>query len=99
MQTHDINFKDFNNNSNYYLGLNIHASLGKFFNFIEFNELEYTPMNAEGNPINVFGATLRELTVPETVSDVHDTYKLNWYTGYWNLARLIEERFGKNVNT
>ena len=69
------------------------------FNFIEFNQLEYTPKDVEGNPVNGFGATLRELTVPQTVSDTHDNYKLTWYSGYWNLARLIEERFGKNVNT
>jgi len=98
-QTHDINFENFITQSNYYLGLNIHASLGKFFNFIEFNELDYTPINADGNPINAFGATLRELTVPQTVSDISDTYKVKWYSGYWNLKYLIEERFGKNVNT
>lgn len=107
VQTHDIDDVDFINHSNYYLGLNIHASLGKFFNFIEFNQLEYTPEDAEDKPINVFGATLRELIVPahydpsyeETISDIHDNYKVNWYSGYWNLRYLLEEKFGKNANT
>ncbi len=102
-QTHDINFKDFINNSNYYLGLNIHASLGKFFNFIEFNQLEYTPKDIEDNPINAFGGMLRELIIPahydpnceETVSDTDDNYKVNWYSGYEYLRYLIEEKFGK----
>ena len=92
--------------TNYYLGLNIHISLGKFFNFIGFNQLEYTPRDVNNNPINMFGATLRELVLEKDsdwtdifLSDVHDNYKVNWYSGYWNLRYMIEERFGKNVNT
>ena len=78
------------------MGLNIHASLGKFFNFIEFNQLEYTPRDVEDTPINVFGAILRELTAPSlTASDISDNYKVKWYSEYWHLRYLIEERFGK----
>ena len=101
IQTHDINDEK-TWQTNYYLGLNIHASLGKFFNFSEFNQLEYTPRDVNDNPVNMFGATLRELIVVGTdisVSDIHDNYKVNWYSGYWNLIYMIEERFGKNVNT
>lgn len=101
LQTHDINDK-IAIKTNQYLGLHIHASLGDFFKNNNFNQLDYTSYRFNNCPVNVFGATLREMRLPPNklaVTDIYDDYKLRWYNGYWAILSEITEKFGKNDNT
>jgi hypothetical protein len=98
-QVYDINDKGLVNN--YYLGLNIHVSLGKFFKDSNFNQLDYTPSDVSGKPINVFGTLIRDIKLPNEclVTDINDDYKLRWYDNYDSIKNTIIEKFGKHDNT
>ena len=100
VQTHDVTDKEANN-TGYFLGLNIHSSLGKFFKNSNFNQLEYTPLGVKPGhsySVNVFGAILRDMILPNgsVVGDSNgDYYKLKWYTKYDDMLSKILERFGQ----
>lgn len=98
-QVYDINDKGLVNN--YYLGLNIHASLGKFFKDSNFNQLDYTPTDVTGRPIDVFGTLIRDIKLPNEclVTDINDDYKIRWYDNYDSIRNTIIEKFGKHDNT
>lgn len=98
-QVYDINDKGLVNN--YYLGVNIHVSLGKFFKDSNFNQLDYTPTDVTGGPINVFGTLIRDIKLPNgrQVIDTNDDYKLRWYDNYDSIKNTIIETFGKHDNT
>jgi hypothetical protein len=98
-QVYNINDKGLVNN--YYLGLNIHVSLGKFFKDSNFNQLDYTPTDLTGKPVNVFGTLIRDIKLPNDclVADINDDYKLRWYNNYDSIKNTIIEKFGKHDNT
>ena len=98
-QVYNINDNSLKNN--YYLGLNIHVSLGAFFNENNYNVLDYTPMDKSGKPINVFGELIRDLQLPndQHVTDIKDDYKIRWYNNYDDIKNIIVEKFGKHDNT
>lgn len=95
-QVYNINDKGLKNN--YYLGLNIHASLGAFFNENNYNVLDYTPINSKGLPINVFGELIRDIKLPndQIVTDTNDDYKMRWYSNYESIKNILLEKFGKH---
>ena len=100
LKAHDVN-DDIQVKTNQFMGFHIHTSLGNFFQYNNFNCIDYTPYFKTHNyPVNVFGSTLREMKLPPDntvfVSDRYDDYKLRWYTGYWAIWSKIIEQFGKN---
>ena len=95
VHTHDVSDTRLLKTNNY-LGLNIHSSLGMFFNDDNYNQIDFTPLNQKGKSVNYFGSTLREMELNvdgDIVSDKHDDYKLKWYRGGWGFRDKILGEF------